>query len=287
MLLGAGWTRRQSGDMGQLRDQIERAGFAIAPGLLSADDIERLRASLDAHFAVKGRIEGLGKHQPDAAVEIHGITWIFSHAGIIDSFREILGGETPVFTGNCDAHQNMLSWWHKDASADDSLDDDLFAKRSCGLYRAGIYLQDHTGNHDGLTVRNGSHQIKNLEEGASEYIGTKAGDVVFFDIRLTHAGKFADFFEYLLLTGGLWLRRNAEAARVKEWYWRIARKRQKRSLFFTFGVESPALRAFCAAELQRRQERSPLASRYLNPELIGDLIRAGALCPEDQISDSP
>ena len=38
---------------------------------------------------------------------------------------------------------------------------------------------------------------------------------MFFDIRLTHAGKFADPLEYLLLRGGRWLRRNAEAVKIK------------------------------------------------------------------------
>ena len=84
--------------------------------------------------------------------------------GIINTFREILGGQTPVFTGNCDAHEDMLSWWHKDAASVDKLSEDFFAKPSCGLYRAGIYLQDHQGNRHGLTVRKGSHQTETLGE---------------------------------------------------------------------------------------------------------------------------
>ena len=59
----------------------------------------------------------------------------------------------------------------------DNLDDELFAKPSCGLYRAGVYLQDHQGNRDGLTVRNASHQIEPLEEDISEYLDTRLGDV--------------------------------------------------------------------------------------------------------------
>jgi hypothetical protein len=264
---------------------IERDGFAIARGLLSSNEVERLGTSLTAHFATKGRIEGLGKYQPDAAVEIEGIAWIFPHPGIISCFRQILGGRTPVFTGNCDAHQNMLSWWHKDADAASNLDEDFFAKPSCGLYRAGIYLQDHQGNRDGLTVRRGSHQIKALEQGVCEYLDTQVGDVVFFDIRLTHAGKFADPFEYFLYRAARLLRRNAEAARIRQWYWRIARKRQKQSLFFTFGGESRVLDNFCAMEQRERKLRSPLASQYLSPELIRDLKSAGAACPSAMVQD--
>ena len=97
-----------------MRETFTRDGFVIARGLLEGAEIARLRAALLDHFSRQWEPEGLGCHQPRAALEIPSIGWIFSHPGIAATVKELTGSPTPVFTTNCDAHMNMLSWWHKD-----------------------------------------------------------------------------------------------------------------------------------------------------------------------------
>ena len=141
-----------------------------------------------------------------------------------------------VFTGNCDAHMNMLSWWHKDTSESrGSCFRGDYGSPDCRVYRAGIYLQDHlTGQ--GLSVRRGSHYTRSLTEGPVETVATRAGDLILFDIRLTHAGQMADPIETLLLRLGRRLRREREVAAIKARYQAFLGKPKKLSVFFTYGV---------------------------------------------------
>ena len=98
------------------REKIEQDGYVVFRQVLTATELGRLRDTLTRHFEQHYEIEGLGRHQPNAAFAIPELDWLIAHPAILDSFREVLGGDRLVFTGNCDAHMNMLSWWHKDTS---------------------------------------------------------------------------------------------------------------------------------------------------------------------------
>ena len=218
------------------REKIEQDGYVVFRQVLTATELGRLRDTLTRHFEQHYEIEGLGLHQPNAAFAIPELDWLIAHPAILDSFREVLGGDRLVFTGNCDAHMNMLSWWHKDTSESrGSCFRGDYGSPDCRVYRAGIYLQDHlTGQ--GLSVRRGSHYTRSLTEGPVETVATRAGDLILFDIRLTHAGQMADPIETLLLRLGRRLRREREVAAIKARYQAFLGKPKKLSVFFTYGV---------------------------------------------------
>ncbi len=255
-----------------LQEGIERDGYVIARNILTGEEIARLRHALIQHFQLSWTVEGLGKHQPNAAVEIAAIRWVFTHPAILATFRELFGQDRLVFTGNCDAHMNMLSWWHKDTSegAGGCFSGDYFSRSDCRVYRAGIYLQDHDIRH-GLTVRNGSHHTKSLTTGLVETLRTHAGDVIFFDIRLTHAGQFADPVENLLLRAGRKLRREVGAAAIKARYQRLMGKADKLSIFFTYGVPGAATDEYCRFEYEAKKGQTNSEARYLPDRLIAEL----------------
>jgi hypothetical protein len=268
------------------RSAMARDGYLIMPQLLPPAEVARLREGLLEHFSRRWNWEGLGKHQPHASSHVPAIGWIFAHPAILQVFRDITGSNRPVFTGNCDAHMNMLSWWHKDTgeSQGGCFAGDYYASRNIPVFRAGIYLQDHDEDGHGLHVRPGSHHTRSPMEGSEETLRTRAGDVVFFDIRLSHAGQFADPFESLLLRAQRRLDAPRQCYGVKETWRRLRGKQPKLSLFFTYGAPVAATDQFCAYEMASRRRsgapeamglgaelRSLLAARDVayNPGLMG------------------
>lgn len=236
-----------------LKAQIRNNGYAIARNLLSSDEISNLRSALLMHFAHYGECEGLGKHQPNAAEELKGIDWIFTHPKIVAVFQDLLESQNPIFTTNCDAHMNMLSWWHKDIGKT-CFSGDYFSRKECLVYRAGIYLQDQPTR--GLTVRIGSHHCSDISKGKTRLLETSAGDVVFFDIRLTHAGQFPDLIEWVLLRGARYFKCEKRAMALKALYQRVLGKPEKLSIFFTYGAPSNDTDAYIAFEKASKLERT-------------------------------
>jgi hypothetical protein len=260
------------------KQAIERDGFVVVPNLLSAGEISSLKDALVCHFAVEWEWAILGKHQPNAAIRIPEIAWLIAHAPVVSIFRELYGQETLVFTGNCDAHANMLSFWHKDVTANgDQVTRAAFSRPECRIYRAGVYLQDHDRRRDGLTVRQQSHLSTSKTTGDVTHVKTKAGDVVFFDARLTHRGMLPDWFEHSLYR----LTRRFGAPKlgfqIKELYWKATGQSPKLSIFFTYGGMNKFTRDFCAFEFRAKCKDMDARNRVLPASLSESLSQAGVV----------
>jgi hypothetical protein len=259
-----------------LKEEIERNGYAIVRGTLSRAEIARLRDDLLCHFRNSWSSEGLGKHQPNAPVEIPSIAWVFSHPGILSALRSVYGQQELVFTGNGDAHMNMLSWWHKDTSEGKGgcFSGDYFLRTDCKVYRIGLYLQSHQ-HGSGLSVRKGSHKSRSLAEGVPELLRTSVGDIIIFDIRLTHAGQFPDLFEIFLLRLGRKFKLDSTMSAIKALYQSLRRKPQKLSVFFTYGMPGLATSEYCQFELDAKLARGNSAAVCLPDGLIEQLRLSG------------
>ena len=100
------------------KEELERYGYIVVKNILTSEEIRNLRETLRRHFE-HGRDwlpDMLGKHQPNATVKIPEIAWISDHSSLIAILREVFGTDGVVFTGNSDAHYNMINFWHKDLS---------------------------------------------------------------------------------------------------------------------------------------------------------------------------
>jgi len=263
-----------------MRDAMAADGYCIAHGLLNPDEVAALRRSLAAHFTARWNWEGLGKHQPFASSLIPAIGWIFTHPRILDVFRSLTDSPHLVFPGNCDAHMNMLSWWHKDTGEGQGgcFEGDYFARPELRVFRAGIYLQDHLDNAQGLHVRPNSHMTRSPLAGQANSLPTRAGDVIFFDIRLSHAGQLADPIETLLLRATQWLRAPAAGFQAKEAWRLLTRTADKLSLFFTYGAPTPDTEQYCHFELAARQRAGIPAALSLPPALRLALANSHVAC---------
>jgi hypothetical protein len=229
-------------------DALIKDGFICVENVLSVKEIKKLRDSVKKYmetcelFSVTYK----GKTQPNAAVKIPELSWIFAHPTILSTLRDIFGDTKIMFTSHCDIHSRTLSAWHKDdgmqVTEGGYFEQSSYDSEDCRVYKVGIYLQDHNNNLGGLRIRRGSHRVSSLNEGEEVYLQTKAGDIVIFDVRLTHTGQTEVVPISWLLKPVKVLRRIARKLGVefnrtdrllKGLYDRIAGDRL--SIFFTFG----------------------------------------------------
>ncbi|MGK7939751.1 MAG: phytanoyl-CoA dioxygenase family protein [Crocosphaera sp.] len=176
-----------------INNEIEKNGFIIVENVLNIQEIENLKEILKKHFQYSGLSANSGLTQSNAAVEVPEVNWIFYHSKILAVMRQLLGQDNIMFTSHCDLHCRTLSTWHKDDGMT-VMEGGYFGyptydKADCKVYKVALYLQDHYYNQGGLTVRKGSHKFSDIHQGEEVHLKTKAGDLVIFDVRLTHTGQ--------------------------------------------------------------------------------------------------
>ena len=111
-------------------------------------------------------------------------------------FRQALGTDKIMFTSHADMQRNRLTGWHKDDGTKENnpaekgyFSEFAYDSDECKVYKAGVYLEDHDRDEAGLWVREGSHRMQSYKDGEVRYTGARAGSIVIFDVRVTHAGE--------------------------------------------------------------------------------------------------
>ncbi len=69
--------------------------------------IKGLKNTVKDHFLYGGVKTTLGLTQPNAAVEVPDINWLFYHPKILAVMRKLLGQEEIMFTSHCDLHLRL------------------------------------------------------------------------------------------------------------------------------------------------------------------------------------
>ncbi len=252
---------------------MSQKGYYLFPQVLTKDEIQSLRASSQRYFKRAGRrFPGGGKKVANAAVEVPEVNWLFLHDKVLDCFRRALGTDSIMFTSHADVQKDILGGWHKDDGTSDgnSTDSGYFSTFAydaddCRVYKMGVYLQDHDANAGGLFVREGSHRSKSYTDGREIYLGGRAGDVVLFDVRITHTGeKKTRLQKRLFPTTAGRLRRmiNKAASRLRAGY-RAALGRERICIFFTFGICNHYTIEFAKSNMLRQIRLQPSTSPVL------------------------
>jgi hypothetical protein len=180
---------------------------------------------------------------------------------------------------------NLLSGWHKDSG--ETVPGGYFTgpymtSSDCRVFKVAIYLQD-TGRHDGFTARLGSHHETDLSVGKEINARSRIGDIVVFDVRITHAGQLPDPVEKGLMGLSLALKRGqrhredpALVWRAKAVYWKLIGRRDRLSVFFTFGAANAFTHDFARANINRQaREGAACDSAGLPPQLSDALQSEG------------
>ncbi|MEA5509368.1 phytanoyl-CoA dioxygenase family protein [Crocosphaera sp. UHCC 0190] len=276
---------------------IETNGYVIVKNILSANEIKRLRETVRNYFLLQGVPFASGLTQPNAAVQVPDVNWIFYHPKILAVMSELLGQNNIMFTSHCDIHSRTLSAWHKDDGLT-VMEGGYFGyptynEEACKVYKVAIYLQDHDNNKGGLTVRKGSHELPKIDDGEEFYIPTKAGDIIVFDVRLTHTGQ-RDIIPY-----PSWQKPNQLLQKALNKIFKIPPDQSKKhlkniydklfgerlSIFFTYGLPNEYTKSFAMNNMKRQLEQSKNTNIFLSPESRQQFINNNVILAEDYFSD--
>jgi hypothetical protein len=259
-----------------LAHRMSHDGYAVVRNFFDAAEIARLREIVAAHFKRRGNRHNLGQTQPNAAIEVPDLSWLYSMPKVINLFRQALATDDVVFTCHCDIHNSMLSGWHKDSgeSRGGYFHGDYFRAEDCKVYKMAVYLQDHYGTGDGLSVRAASHHDPNRTVGKEVAIDTRSGDVILFDVRLTHAGQRPSTIERALMRmngilGGTPDKNDVwPVYAARKLYCRLRGASDRLSIFFTFGYPNEFTEQFSRANMLRQIEQNGGKAGVLPADLV-------------------
>jgi hypothetical protein len=278
-------------DRYEMRQALARDGAFICRNVLTSAEVSRLREAIRDRLDRSGERLSLGKTQPNAAAVAPELAFIFSHPKIISIFKHLYDEDEVVFTSHCDIHMNMLSGWHKDSgeAVGGYFRGDYFDTDECCVHKVGIYLQDATAR-DGLTIKPGSHRVPGLMFGEPVTLVTHVGDIVIFDVRLTHTGQLPDRFERVLkgmnrlMNGGDRNRQDfAFTTWLKDRYWQLIGRRDRLSIFFTYGRPNSFTYDFSYFNVARQHKQTRAGMTGL-PGVLASRLQAAGVTPFDPLT---
>jgi hypothetical protein len=258
------------------RARLASDGFVVLPGVLTPDEVSELRHQVDLVLDAKGVDKAGGTVLPNAAAEAPILSWIFCHPGILAAVRSATGMDEMVFTMEADLHRNYLAAkWHKDTGeqmmADGYFGCDAIASPDCRVYKVALYLQDHSPRIGSLHVRPGSITTPRLDQGNDVPLAVNAGDVVLFDVRITHRGVAPGAVDWALFGAAKLLspRHPAPlAARLRRRRMRLAGRPDRMAVYFAFGMPNEQSRTFAQRNMKRQLSQLRGASATLPTELV-------------------
>ncbi len=272
---------------------IKKHGFVVIHNVFSKKEIKSLRQNINYHFHQKGVLANAGFTQPNAAVEVPQVSWVFYHPKILAVLRQLFEQDHMMFTSHCDIHSGTLSGWHKDDGTiimeGGYFGYPTYDREDCRVYKVALYLQDHYFNTGGLTVRKGSHQYPELDRGEELYVPTKAGDIIVFDVRLTHTGQ-RETIPVPILQQPLQLIQQLghklfkiPPAKVNQFYKKTYDKLAGRrlSIFFTYGLPNTYTINFAINNMKRQIQQDRNSHIFLAAEVRQKFLDSGTLLAED------
>jgi hypothetical protein len=277
------WSQSLIAQPVELVRQVREQGCAVVSSVFSAQEIETMRSTVREHLTTSGSRFSLGKTQPNAAIVVPDLGWIFAHPRVVSLFQALIGSPSPVFTGHCDIHMNMLSGWHRDSGEafGSYFTGDYFSDDECRVYKMAIYLQD-TEEGDSLKVVPHAHRVPQFDSSKGHPLFTSVGDVVIFDVRLPHTGQLPDMVEKGIKAINIAMKgrdRTVEdspiATRLKQAYCRLVGREDRLSIFFTYGADNRRTEEFARANMDRQNRQANVQETSLPGPLVESLISRG------------
>jgi hypothetical protein len=281
-----------------LKTKLLEDGYITIKNVFSTEEINLLRKIIKSSLKTCKVMSSYGGiTQPNAACVVTDLAYIFHHPKVLSTMRELLSTSDIMFTSHCDVHSRTLSGWHKDDGMtvmnNGYFEQPTYDLDNCRVYKVAIYLQDHHRNLAGLRVRRKSHHLADLGQGEEVYLGTQAGDMIVFDVRITHTGQ-TDIVPIPWLRKPIGLIRRAmnKLFRVPHnkidcWLKNIydCFAGDRLSVFFTFGANNEHTIKFAQNNMLRQINQDPRAPIYLPKHLREKLLENKVLLAEDYFAD--
>lgn len=245
--------------------ELTEKGYLLIPNLLSVESINEYRQILMNYFENPDNhmnYSNAGKGVSNSFGFIPELKNLLSNKKIIDTLSNILEHDT-FYLHHCDVHCNRLSSWHKDSTGYIKNQwEEREGKEKFKLYKIAFYLQDHSNNNDGLTVKEGSHLIQDLKSGKNIILRPKIGDAILFDQRITHVGKTFGLKDKIINT--FFKHNQIKRTKVSSYIDKILGKKNKISIFWGLGENNNFSKEFALNIIKRqnRQNKTKQFDRY-------------------------
>lgn len=187
------------------------SGFVIAKNVFTEEEVRFFREVSLKYFAQGGGFpDSTGRAKPDWIKE-EKLSLLYEkwQSKNLESIIGSLIGENVQFIGHNDLHINRNAGWHKDRLNNEARKFELNSPwetvdgQTMKIYKVNFYMQSHINDHDGLTAIRGSHKTENIDTtGKLVQLCPAIGDVVIFDQRITHMGRWSGGYDRLLLCMG-------------------------------------------------------------------------------------
>tara|TARA_Y100001970_G_scaffold76688_1_gene97359 strand:- start:56222 stop:56881 length:660 start_codon:yes stop_codon:yes gene_type:complete len=190
--------------------ELKENGFIVIPGVFQSEQIKEMRSLCYQYFSDGGGFKNAGGHaKPDWIKEsnLKKVLDLYQVENIRNIITENVGEEVH-FIGHNDLHLNRSVGWHKDRLNGETRKFEVNSPwekvdgETMKIYKVNLYLQDHSNNNDGFTVRVGSHSSPNMNEGHIKQIYPNLGDIILFDQRITHMAKWSGGYNRFLICMG-------------------------------------------------------------------------------------
>jgi hypothetical protein len=191
----------QGYDLDAARASYKKHGIVVLKTLFSADMQQELRTAVLGELAAATRVRDkvLKFDQYPRADFLVGdvltlrsldsFQYIFFRPEVMEVCRALLDTPDLVYWGDSNIQFGEAArGFHKDnVDRNDGTQADWAGPYD--LVRCGFYFQDHAAHSGGLKVRLGSHNIPNHLQGKRHDVASEFGDLVIWNMRLTHSGN--------------------------------------------------------------------------------------------------
>ena len=193
-----------------MNKELNKKGCVIINNVFTEEQIEKMRNISLNYFSQGGGFSSAGgKAKPDWIKEeqLNNLLAVYDLEKMINLVSEYVG-ENVEFIGHNDLHLNRSVGWHKDQLNREARKFQINSPwenidgQTMKIFKVNVYLQDHSNNNDGLTVRRSSHNFPEIKRGIVEQIKPKLGDIILFDQRITHKAQWSGGYDRLLICVG-------------------------------------------------------------------------------------
>lgn len=186
-------------------------GFILIENVFTPQEVELFRIVSLEYFSKNGGFsDSTGRAKPDWIKEesLSSLYEKWNSKKIENIIRDLIGEEVS-FIGHNDLHVNRNAGWHKDRLNNEARKFEINSPwetvngQTMKIYKVNFYMQSHKQNKDGLTVIRSSHKTDNMDLiGERIQIYPDIGDIVIFDQRITHMGRWSGGYDRILLCMG-------------------------------------------------------------------------------------
>lgn len=250
---------------------LKKNGFIVIKNVISKKDINKSKKIVKKYFNKNGIKITNGKIQPAASNFIHELDFIFGHKKILQILKIIFRNKKFIYTNHSDVQFNLASSWHKDSGEvyGGYFKGDYFNDPKCEVYKIGIYLQNSDHKNEGLSVKIGSHRFSDINIGSEVKIDTKKGDIIIFDVRLTHKGKKETKIEKILRL----FQKIVHNFFLEKYF--SKKKSNRYSIFFSFGKNDYQTKMFSMKNDLRQNKQNKQRTKKISNNLEKILKKNG------------